>query len=487
MLNTTTAEKLEVSYRLSGREAIQPAIVHLGLGAFHRGHLALISDEFMAVSGQRNWGITSANILGDKTLVENLQAQDNLYTVTEIHPDGHRECKLVSSIVNSLHAEDDRLPLIEKMSEEDTRIVTLTITEKGYCTNMATGELLLDHPLIVHDLANPEHPKTAIGILVAALAARRAAGIKPFTVLSCDNIPDNGKRTRNAVLLFATAVNDDLAHWIDEQCTFPSAVVDRIVPATTQEDLQMVKNKLGVEDKAAVVCEGFRQWIIEDNFVMGRPDWDDVPGVTFVEDVRPYKEMKLRMHNGAHSFLAYFGSLGHHTTISEAVSDPELRKATQKLMKCAAETLDVPAYQNLQAYSEQLLQRFANTELAHKTSQIAMDGSQKITQRWLETICWHLDHNSSYAPLALGLAAWMKYVSDPDTVIEDPMAAELKLTAETYPNNLEARTKAFFKLHSIFGDYLPIDERFVREVTIACRILERRGVQGALHYMNENF
>ena len=487
MLNTTTAEQLDVSHKLSHRDAIQPAIVHLGSGAFHRGHLALINDEFMAASGQRHWGITSANIQGDETLINNLQAQDNLFTVTEIHPNGERTCKLVSSIIDSLHGEDDRRPLIEKMSQENTRIVTLTITEKGYCTNPATGELVMDHSLIAHDLANSEHPKSAIGIMVAALAARRAAGLNAFTILSCDNIPDNGQLTRNAVLQLANAIDPKLAHWIDDQCTFPSTVVDRIVPATTQDDLQMVKEHLGIEDKAAVVCESFCQWIIEDNFVMGRPDWDIVPGVAFADDVRPYKEMKLRMHNAAHSFLAYFGCLGQHTTINEAVSVPALRKATQKLIDCAAQTLTVPPYQDLKAYSEQLLQRFENTGLAHKTSQIAMDGSQKITQRWLESICWHLDHNTSYAPLALGLAGWMKYISDPETVIDDPMAAKLKLIAETYADNLEARIQAFINLKSIFGADLPAEERFVREVTIACRILERRGVQGALEYMNENF
>ena len=486
MLSTKTADSLNVSHKLSNREAIQPAIVHLGLGAFHRAHLALITDEFMKVSGQRNWGIVSANIVGESTLVENLQAQDNLYTVTEMHPDGHRECKLVSSLVDTLHAADNRLPLIEKMSEESTNIVSLTITEKGYCTSLSTGELLLDHPHIVRDLQNPTHPKSALGIIVAALDKRRAAGLKPFTVLSCDNIPDNGKRTRSAVLQLASKIDDELAHWIDEQCTFPCTVVDRIVPATSADDLRMVQEALGVEDKAAVVCEGFRQWIIEDNFVTGRPDWDDVPNITFVDDVRPYEEMKLRIHNGSHSFLAYVGSLAHHTTISEAISDPALRQATQKLMECAAETLNISHAKELPDYMERLLERFQNRELAHKTCQIAMDGSQKIPQRWLNTLRWHLDNGSSIAPIGLGLAAWMQYVSDPDTVVDDPMAAEFKLIAESYPDCVEDRAKAFFGLSQIFGDDLPKNERFVREVTIACRILERRGVQGTLEYLNTN-
>ena len=486
MLNTETAHNIDVSHRLKNRDAITPAIIHLGLGAFHRGHQALITDEFMALSGQRNWGIISANILGGEQLVKDLQAQDNLYTVTETSADGSRHHKLVSSIVDTMFSEHDRRPLIELMSRESTRIVSLTVTEKGYGTNLATGELLLDNPLIAHDLEHPEHPRSAIGLIVSALSARRASGIAPFTVLSCDNMPDNGKRTRNAVLQMAMQIDEQLARWIADQCTFPCTMVDRIVPAVTSADLKEIHNELGLDDKGAIVCESFLQWVIEDDFVMGRPDWDYIPGVSFVEDVQPYEEMKLRMLNGSHSFLAYMGYLGRYTTISEATADPEYYAATRLLMNdVSAVTLEMPAGTDLTAYADQLLERLRNPGLAHRTWQIAMDGSQKVPQRWLNTIRWHLNNGTSFAPLALGLAGWMKYVSamdmNADTIdVRDPMAAELKLIADTYANNLGARVKAFLSISSIFGSDLPANERFVSEVIAANIELAEKSARAAV-------
>ncbi len=494
MLNAKTAHLVNVSHRLKRRDQITPGIVHLGLGAFHRAHQAALTDEFMAVSGQRNWGIVSANIVdtvGSKQLVEDLQVQDNLFTITETNCDGDRKHKLISSIVDTLYAKEDRLPLIELMSQESTRIVSLTITEKGYCTNHSTGKLQLDNPLVEHDLRNPEHPESAIGVIVAALARRRLAGIQPFTILSCDNMPDNGKRARNAVLQMASYIDGGLARWISDQCTFPCTMVDRIVPASTPEDLVAVAEEIGEEDRGAIVCESFRQWVIEDNFVMGRPDWDDVAGVTFVKDVRPYEEMKLRMLNGSHSFLAYLGYLGGYPTISEIINDGYYYAATRKLMlDVAATTLNMPDDTDLHAYAELLLRRFRNPGLTYRTWQIAMDGSRKIPLRWLNTIRWHLDNGSSFAPLALALAGWMKYVSAIDEHghpidVRDPMAAELKLIADIHSDDLENRVKTFLSVKSIFGDDLPGNSHFVSTVIDACRLLAEKGAQDAVASLSD--
>ncbi len=486
MLNNNTAPALNVDHRLDRRDALTAGIVHLGLGAFHRGHQALITDEFMQVSGQRDWGIIAANIRSGVQLVEDLQAQDNLYTVTETNPDGSRTQKLISSLVDTVFTGDDRRPLINMMSQENIRIVSLTVTEKGYCTNLATGELLLDNPLVEHDLAHPENPRSAIGLIVAALAARRGAGLKPFTVLSCDNMPDNGQRTRNAVLQMAGKLDSGLAAWIAAKCKFPGTMVDRIVPAATDEDLATVKDALGAEDKGAIICEAFLQWVIEDDFVDGRPDWDKVPGVTFVKDVQPYEEMKLRMLNGSHSFLAYLGYLGNYPTISEVTSDPHYFAATRKLMnEVSATTLDMPKSTDVEAYAEELLQRFLNPGLAHRTWQIAMDGSQKVPQRWLNTIRFHLEHDGSFAPLALGIAAWMQYATGVDmngeTIdVRDPMADELKAIGDRYTNDIAGRVKAFLSISPIFGDELPQNERFVSEVTAAAEQLDKLGARAAV-------
>ncbi|WP_281647996.1 mannitol dehydrogenase family protein [Parendozoicomonas sp. Alg238-R29] len=490
MLNNKTAGSLNLSHRLSHRDTITPAIVHLGLGAFHRGHQARITDEFMAISGQRNWGIISANIFGGEQLISDLQAQNHLYTVTEIHSDKRRTYKLVSSIVDTLYAERDRHSLLKAMRSPNTRIVSLTVTEKGYCTNPATGELQLDNPLIAHDLKHPEHPRSAVGLIVSALAARRTARLKPFTVLSCDNMSGNGKRARSAVLQMATQFDPELARWIAEECSFPCTVVDCVVPAVTAEDLATVKDELGVEDKGAIVCEAFHQWIIEDDFVLGRPDWDDVSGVKFVKDVEPYEEMKLRMLNGSHSFMAYLGYLGNYPTISEVASDPDFYAATSHFMKSvAAKSLDIPEGEDLNAYAEELMQRFCNPRLTHRICQVAMDGSQKIPQRWLNTVRWHLEQGSDFAPLALGLAGWMKYVSAIDRNgeaidVRDPMSAELKLIADSHPgnraDNIAARVKAFLSVSAIFGDDLPKNERFVSEVVSASCLLAEKGARAAV-------
>ncbi|WP_456236244.1 mannitol dehydrogenase family protein, partial [Endozoicomonas elysicola] len=248
-------------------------IVHIGLGAFHRAHQALYTHETIAATGEFHWGICAANIFGGQELVQELQAQDNAYTVTEMNPDGSRTVKLAAAIAQSLAVEDDRRPLLDIMSAETTRIVSLTITEKGYCLNPATGELMVDNPLIAHDLENTHNPKSALGLIVIALDKRRVQGMKPFTVLSCDNVPDNGKRARAAVIQMAEAMDKELAAWIREEVAFPCTMVDRIVPAMTEESFADVQSYLGVEDKGAIVTEAYRQWVIEDHFTMGRPEW----------------------------------------------------------------------------------------------------------------------------------------------------------------------------------------------------------------------
>lgn len=465
-----------------GRE-LTTGIVHIGLGAFHRAHQALYTHEAVAASGEYHWGICAANILGGQELVHELAQQDNAYTVTEMNADGSRTVKLVTAINESLAVEDDRRPLLDVMVKETTRIVSLTITEKGYCLNPATGKLMTENPLIAHDLETPEHPRSALGLIVTALAHRKQAGLKPFTVMSCDNVPDNGKRARAAIIQMAEAMNPELAEWVKAEVAFPCTMVDRIVPAMTEQNFADVKEHIGIEDKGAIVTEAFRQWVIEDNFTMGRPDWDKIDGVSFVADVQPYEEMKLRMLNGSHSILAYLGYLAGYETIDACMQDENYLKVTRHYMNNeAAATLEMPEKTDLAGYAELLIERFTNPGLKHRTWQIAMDGSQKVPQRWLNAARTLLTEEKSFACIATGIAGWIRYagaVDEQNQTIEvlDPMASELKALADHHREDPAAMVKAFMGLEQVIDPELAASETFIAAVTDAYQTLLNKGAK----------
>lgn len=467
---------------------LSTGIVHIGLGAFHRAHQALYTHETIASTGDTHWGICAASIRSGQPLIQILNEQENAYTIVEINGDGSRTAKLVTCTTDTLAAKDDRRPLLEKMSSPDTRIVSLTITEKGYCLNPATEELLVDDELIAHDLAHPEHPKSAQGLIVQALSARKAAGIPPFTVLSCDNVPDNGLRARQAVVQMAGALDEELAQWIETEVAFPCTMVDRIVPAMTDDSFALVHELLGIEDKGAIVCEPFRQWVIEDHFTMGRPDWDKINGVTFVNDVRPYEEMKLRMLNGSHSLLAYLGYLAGYETIDACMTDENFLKMARHFMKEeAATTLNMEQGVDLTDidltdYAEQLIQRFQNPGLKHRTWQIAMDGSQKIPQRWLNTLSQLMDQGKPYPILALGIAAWIRYVSGVDEQgnaidVRDPQTEKLKELARLDKDHPEVVVARFLRNRDVFTPELADNSDFVAAVTQAYQSLIEQGAR----------
>ncbi|WBA82042.1 mannitol dehydrogenase family protein [Endozoicomonas sp. GU-1] len=466
-------------------------IVHIGLGAFHRAHQALYTHETIAATGAFHWGICAANIFGGQELVQELQEQDNAYTVTEMNPDGSRTVKLATAIARSLAVEEDRRPLLEIMSAETTRIVSLTITEKGYCLNPATGELMIDNPLIAHDLENTHNPKTALGVIVAALGQRKAKGRLPFTVLSCDNVPDNGKRARAAVIQMAEAMDQELAAWIREHVAFPCTMVDRIVPAMTEESFADVQSYLGFADKGAIVTEAYRQWVIEDHFTMGRPEWDKIDGAMFVSDVQPYEEMKLRMLNGSHSILAYLGYLAGYETIDACMQDEQFVKVTRHYMNHeAAITLEMPEATDFASYAEKLIERFSNPGLKHRTWQIAMDGSQKVPQRWLNAARTLLAEEKSLAAIALGIGGWMHYVSGTDEQgheidVRDPMAEQLKAVAIAHQGEPAQLVKAFLAMDAVFDPALAANERFVAAVTDAYNTIREQGAKQAVALLAE--
>lgn len=468
---------------------LESRIVHLGCGAFHRAHQALYTHDLLEMTNS-NWGICEVNLMpgNDCVLIENLKNQKLLYTVAEKSAESIK-LTVVGSMKEALHPEIDGCEaILQMMAHPQTAIVSLTVTEKGYCIDGASGHLDLNNSLIQNDLANPATPKSAIGYIVEALRLRREQSLAAITVMSCDNVRKNGHVAKIAVLELARARDPELAEWIETHVTFPSTMVDRIVPAATPETLQEIADQLGVYDPCAIACEPFRQWVIEDNFVNGRPDWDKV-GAQFVEDVVPFEMMKLRMLNGSHSFLAYLGYLGGYETIADTMTNPAYRKAAFALMmQEQAPTLSMPEGTDLNAYATLLTERFSNPSLRHRTWQIAMDGSQKLPQRMLDPVRMHLQNGSDWRHLALGVAGWMSYVSGIDERghcidVVDPLVEQFQSINRRY-SLLEERVRALLSIETIFGRDLSKNIDFIEAVTAACKQIHCVGARTAVASLN---
>ena len=463
------------------RQQLRSRIVHFGFGAFHRAHQALLTNRVLNAKGG-DWGICEISLFSGDVLMSQLREQDHLFTVLEKGADGNQPI-VIGAVHECLNAKLDSLAaIIEKFCEPQVAIVSLTITEKGYCIDPATGKLDTQNARILHDLENPTEPHSAPGILVEALHRRRERGLTPFTVLSCDNIPDNGHVVKNAVLGMAEKRSPELAKWIETHVSFPGTMVDRIVPAATEVSLAEITQELGVEDPCAISCEPFIQWVIEDNFVAGRPEWE-IAGVQMVQDVLPWEQMKLRMLNGSHSFLAYLGYLAGFAHVSDCMQDDAFREAARRLMLDEqAPTLRITDV-DLTAYADSLIDRFANPALQHRTWQIAMDGSQKLPQRMLEGVRVHLQRESAWPLLALGIAGWMRYVSGVDDAgnvidVRDPLSEKIRAIVET--SSEKGRVKALLALSEIFGSDLPQHAQFVDAITDAYQRIVERGARQAV-------
>ncbi|WP_342005830.1 mannitol dehydrogenase family protein [Citrobacter sedlakii] len=463
------------------RSRLASRIVHFGFGAFHRAHQALLTDRVLNAQGG-DWGICEISLFSGDRLMSQLRAQDHLYTVLEKGANGNQAI-VIGAVHECLNAKLDSLTaIIEKFCEPQVAIVSLTITEKGYCIDPATGTLDLTHPRIRHDIDSPGEPHSAPGILVEALSRRRERGLLPFTILSCDNIPDNGHVVKNAVLGMAEKRDPALAMWIREHVSFPGTMVDRIVPAATDETLDEISRALGVADPCGISCEPFIQWVIEDRFVAGRPAWETA-GVQLVTDVRPWEEMKLRMLNGSHSFLAYLGYLSGFQHISECMQDEAFREAAyQLMMREQAPTLSITDV-DLQRYAGSLIARFANPALKHKTWQIAMDGSQKLPQRMLAGVRIHLERGSAWPLLALGIAGWMRYVCGVDDAgapidVRDPLSDKIRLLVANVGEN--EKVANLLTLQEVFGSDLPKNPTFVQAIETAWQHLARHGAHQAV-------
>lgn len=463
------------------RRRVAAGILHLGLGAFHRAHQAVYTDALLA--DDPRWGIVGVS-LQSTDVRDRLGPQGGLYSILERGAAGTR-VSVIGAVSRSLFLGEELDEVLRAFAAPATQVVTLTVTEKGYCHDPATRRLLPDHPGLAHDFAQPSRPETTIGLIAAGLAARERVGAGPITVLCCDNLPANGHTVAGLVREYVQRIDPARLDWIERNAAFPCAMVDRIVPAATAADLDEAASRLGVRDAAAIACEPFTQWVIEDRFAAARPAWERA-GAELVGDVAPFEEMKLRLLNGSHSALAYLGYLAGFEHVFEVVREPAfLRFATRLMHEDSAPTLALPAGVDLPGYQARLLDRFANPALKHRCWQIAMDGSQKLPQRLLNTARARLAAGQPCDHVALAVAAWMRYVTGRDERgaaidVRDPLAARLAAIARESGPEPQALADAYLAVREVFGDDLPRQTAFVAAIGRWLASLCRHGARATV-------
>lgn len=463
-------------------EPAAPGIVHLGLGAFHRAHQAVFTEDAIAAAGG-DWGIVSV-APRSTGVYDVLRDQDCLFSVTSYAAE-RTDTRVIGSLAGVRHAASDPAAVVALLADPAIKVVTLTVTEKAYQLDPATGRLRADDAVLA-DLTTDRAPATVPGLLLRGLQARSRAGAGPITLLSCDNLPTNGRRLRGLV----TAALEypgvaDAAEWIDANASFPCSMVDRIVPASTPETIATAERALGVTDLAAVGAEPYSQWVIEDDFPGGRPAWE-LAGVVITGDAGPWERLKLRALNGVHSALAYLGALAGCETIAEALALPGMAATMRRLIaEDIAPSFTPPAGVDPVAYGEEVLGRFANPAIQHRTLQVAMDGTQKLPQRVLHTVADRRAAGAEPRWGALVVAAWMRFacgVADDgrDLPLNDPLAARIRAAlaeAEPGPAGVAA---ALFGIEQTFPPELAADP-VVRDLVVGwLTALDRHGVSATL-------
>ena len=483
-LNNGTLSSLStVSKPSYERSQASVGIVHFGFGNFHRSHEAMYLDQLMEAGQGLDWGICGVGILPhDAAMRDVMASQDDLYTLVVRHPDGSLEPRVIGSVLRYLFGPDDPEAVYAAMLDPGVRIVSLTVTEGGYLKNAATGDFDASDPAVVHDVAHPESPQTVFAYIVEGLRRRRDAGMAPFTVLSCDNLQGNGEIARRTVTAFADLVDPELGSWIHENVSFPNCMVDRITPGTTDADRIAVASEFGIDDRWPVPAEPFTQWIVEDDFPAGRPSLEAV-GVQFVDDVKPYELMKLRLLNASHQAIAYLGAPLGYVEVDEALRDDLIRRYLVEYMaREAAPTLgDLPGI-DLDAYMATLIERFSNPKMRDTLRRLATDGSNRMATFTLPAIRANLEAGRPIELGAFMVAAWAHYWALIGTdrlpaseVPDDVHAAEMTqaaLVEATHPTS-------FMEMAQLFGD-LGSDETFRAAYLSARESLLDLGMRAAL-------
>ncbi len=467
-------------YRLA---EVTTGIAHIGVGGFHRAHQAAYTDALMNTGEGLEWGICGIGTRAEERAMRDaLAAQDYLYTLVELDDRPDTEVRVIGSIRDMLLVgEDGSEAVVARLADPAIRIVSLTITEGGYCMDDSTGEFNAKLPHIQHDLENPRTPISVFGLLCAALAKRRGQGLPAFTVMSCDNLPHNGDVTRKATLAFAGLVDADLAGWIERNVSFPNAMVDRITPMTSAAHRQDLERQHGLDDAWPVVCEPFVQWVLEDRFVAGRPAWEKV-GVQFTDDVSPYEEMKIKLLNGSHLALTYLGFLRGYRFVHETMADPLFVEYIRRYMDedVTPQLAPVPGI-DLARYKQTLIERFSNRAIADQLERVCSDGSSKFPKFSVPTIDRLIADNAALDRAALVVAAWALYLRGADENgvpyhIPDPRADFCQsLVAED-----DGLAERLLGREEIFGTQIPRSLAFREAFERNLLRLRTLGVSGTL-------
>ena len=455
-------------------------IVHIGPGAFHRAHQAVYTDAAIAAD-PGDWRITGIS-LHSAQAADALNPQNGLYTLLQRHPD-----KTTAQVIGSIeHIVDHRM---DPMSSLDTlllksiKIVSLTVTEKAYGLDRLNNRIDANNASVAHDLQHPRYPTSPVGLLVEALRQRQIRSLQAFTILCCDNLPANGELLRSAVLDYADRLDPNLCQWISSNASFPSSMVDRITPASTETTLSDAQQMIGFRDQAAIETEPFCQWIIEDNFCQSRPKWE-AGGALFVDTVAPYEKMKLRMLNGTHSLIAYVGHVAGYACVRDVMGDPTWIALVKRHMHAAAKTLEPLAGIDFKQYANKLLLRFTNPAIAHQTYQIAMDGTEKLPQRLLQPAVHALHANQDIRSYAFATAAWMRYCTGKTEhgtsyALRDPQQQLIGEIISAHMHEPHTIVQSLQKLPGVFPEELVESTHWNTEINSCLSAILEFGMAGA--------
>jgi len=463
------------------RDLVTAGVVHVGVGGFHRAHQAMYHDRLMNQGTALDWGICGVGVMAaDRRMKEVLDAQDGLYTLVLKHSDGTYEPRVIGSIVEYLFAPDDPEAVIEKMAAESTRIVSLTITEGGYNLSDVTGEFDVANPDVLADLEPGAVPRTTFGLITEALRRRWKRGLAPFTVMSCDNLQDNGYLSKRVFTAFAGLRDPDLGDWVEREARFPNSMVDRITPVTTDTDRGEIRERFGIEDLWPVVCEPYTQWVLQDAFTAGRPPYERV-GVQVVEQVEPYELMKLRLLNGSHQAMAYFGYLCGYRLVHEAAQDPLFQAFMLGYMDCeATPTLAPVPGVDLEGYKHTLIERFSNPQVRDTIARLCAESSDRIPKWLLPVVRAQLVTGGEIQRSAAVVASWARYAEgfdeagQPIEVVDRLRDTLTRLALRQYED-----PDAFIANRDVFGDL--VDQKpFVSAYRSALTSLHERGARATL-------
>ena len=463
------------------RQKVGQSIMHVGVGGFHRAHQALYMDDLFNQGSDPRWGYCGVGLLKHDARIRDVMiSQDCLYTLVERSLEGDK-ARIIGSIVNFLLGPDDPQKVIEQMASPQTRIVSLTITEGGYYIDQATGDLDEKNPDIQYDLAHPHEPRCSFGYLLEALDRRRTRGLAPFTLMSCDNIQSNGEVAKKMLTAFAELRDPIFRNWLAENCIFPNSMVDRITPATTDEHRTLVKEKFKIDDGWPVMTESFKQWVIEDHFVQGRPAWELV-GAQMTTDVLPYEKMKLRLLNASHQALCYIGMLLGYQLVHETMGNRDIRRLVEKMMDDEVTPLldEVPGV-DLADYKKTLVERFANPAIRDQLSRIGIYGSSGIPKFVLPSITEQLHRGGPIKLLSFTVASWFRYLngldeSGKEMPMLDPMAQTLRERAKAAGKD----ARQLLGMRDVFSEELANSLAFVKQVSDTLQSFYEEGAKSTL-------